>query len=61
MTRRALLLSETWRKNRSLPPGTPVEVVRALWGGESWIEARGPTAVPVSEGDLTIILKRVEL
>lgn len=30
-------------------------------GGDAWTEARGPTAVPVSEGDLTIILKRVEL
>jgi hypothetical protein len=30
-------------------------------GGDAWIEARGPTAVPVGPGDLTIILKRVEL
>jgi hypothetical protein len=30
-------------------------------GGDDWTEARGPAAVPVSEGDLTVILKRVEL
>jgi hypothetical protein len=30
-------------------------------GGDTWIEARGPRAVPANAGDLTILLKRVEL
>ncbi len=30
-------------------------------GGEAWLQARPDTAVPVDEGDLTLLMKRVDL
>ena len=30
-------------------------------GGEDWLQARPDTAVPVNEGDLTLIMRRVDL